>query len=84
MTSESKKWDRLKADYLRKVKEALSSVKHPRREEVLEDVRLHLERRFAELEPEEQTRKNLQDIITHMGPAADYAELLDAHSAVAG
>jgi hypothetical protein len=84
MTSESKKWDRLKAGYLRKVEEALSSVKHPRRGEVLEDVRLHLERRFEELGPEEQTRENFQDIIAQMGPAADYAELLDAHSAVAG
>ena len=76
MTSESKKWDSVKAEYLRKAEKALSSVKHPRRKEVLEDVRSHLDRRFAELEPGQQTRENLQAIITQMGPASDYAELL--------
>ena len=77
MTSEDKRWDRLKADYLGKVEKALSSVQHPRRNEVLEDVRAHLERRFAELAPEQHTVENLETIITEMGPASDYAELLE-------
>ena len=77
MTSESKKWDSLKAEYLRKVEKALSSIKHPRSKEVLEDVRSHLDRRFAELEPQQQTWENFQAIITEMGPASDYAELLE-------
>ncbi len=77
MTSETKTWESIKAEYLRKVEKALSSVKSPRTKEVLEDVRFHLERRFAELEPDKQTRENLQAIITEMGPASDYAELLD-------
>jgi hypothetical protein len=49
MTPENKKWDALKAEYLRKVQKALSSVRHPRGKEVLEDVSSHLDRRFAEL-----------------------------------
>jgi len=77
MTSESKKWDSLKAEYLRKVEKALSSIKHPRSKEVLEDVCSHLDRRFAELEPQQQTWENFQAIITEMGPASDYAELLE-------
>jgi len=77
MTSENKEWDSLKAEYLRQVEKALSSVKHPRRKEVLDDVRSHLDRRFAELEPDQQTWENFQTIITEMGPASDYAELLD-------
>ena len=77
MTSESKTWENLKAEYLRQVEKALSSVKHPRRREVLEDVRSHLDRRFAELKPDEQTWENFQAIITEMGPASDYAELLE-------
>lgn len=77
MTSENKKWDSLKAEYLRQVAKALSSVKHPRSKEVLEDVRSHLDRRFAELEPQQQTWENFQAIITEMGPASDYAKLLE-------
>ncbi len=77
MTAENKTWDSLKAKYLGQVAKALSSVKHPRAKDVLEDVRCHLDRRFAELEPDEQTRENLQTIITEMGPASDYAELLE-------
>jgi hypothetical protein len=59
------------------VEKALSSVKHPRGKEVLEDVCGHLDRRFAELEPQEQNWESFQAIITQMGPASDYAELLD-------
>jgi len=76
MTSENKVWETLKAEYLKKVEKALSSVKHPHIAEVLEDVQSHLEQRFAALEPDKQTRKNLEGIISEMGPACDYAELL--------
>lgn len=76
MSSENKIWETLKADYLNKVEEALSSVRHPHIAEVLEDVQSHLDERFATLEPEEQTRKNLEDILSEMGPAAEYPELL--------
>ena len=81
MTSESKTWDSLKTEYLHQVEKALSSVKHPRSKEVLEDVRSHLDRRFAELGPDEQTWENFQAIITEMGPASDYAELLESAAA---
>ncbi|MHC4601932.1 MAG: carboxypeptidase regulatory-like domain-containing protein [Planctomycetota bacterium] len=84
MTSKCKKWESFKAEYLRKVEKALSSVKHPRSKEVLEDVRSHLDRRFAELEAQQQTRENFQAIITEMGPASDYAELLDPNAAPTG
>jgi protocatechuate 3,4-dioxygenase beta subunit len=77
MTSENKKWHAFKAEYLRKVEKALLSVKHPRSKDILEDVRTHLDCRFAELEPDQQTRENFQAIITEMGPAYEYAELLE-------
>ena len=77
MTSENKKWDSLKTEYLHKIEKALSSIKHPRRKDILEDVRSHLDRRFAELDPDQQTWENFQAIITEMGPASDYAELLE-------
>ncbi|MFA5863611.1 MAG: hypothetical protein WC975_02885 [Phycisphaerae bacterium] len=78
MTSESKRWEALKSEYLREVEKALSSVKHPRRYDVLEDVRLHLDQRFSDLAPDRQTPENLRAILNEMGPASDYAELLDA------
>jgi hypothetical protein len=77
MTSESKTWESLKTEYLHQVEKALSSIKHPRKKEVLEDVCSHLDRRFAELKSDEQTWENFQAIITEMGPASDYAELLE-------
>ena len=78
MTSQNKIWDSLKADYLHQVEKTLLSVEHPRINEILEDVRSHLNRRFAELEPDRQTWENFQTIITEMGPPSDYAELLGA------
>ena len=84
MTADSKKWDSMKAEYLRKVEKALSSVKHPRSKEVLEDVSSHLDRRFCELEPQQRTWENFQTIITEMGPASDYAELIDTNAGVPG
>ena len=84
MTTESRKWESLKTEYLREVEKALSSVKHPRGKEVLDDVSSHLDRRFAELELQDQTWENFQTIITEMGPASDYAELLDTRASSAG
>ena len=77
MKPESKTWESVKAKYLHQVEKALSSAKHPRRKEVLEDVCSHLDRRFTELGPDQQTGENFQAIITEMGPASDYAELLE-------
>jgi hypothetical protein len=39
MTSEGKKWDSLKAKHPSQVAKALSSVKHPRSKDILDDVR---------------------------------------------
>ncbi|MHC4739739.1 MAG: HEAT repeat domain-containing protein [Planctomycetota bacterium] len=80
MTSESNAWETLKAEYLNKVKKALSPVKHPHMAEVLEDVQSHLDQQFAALESDEQSRKNMEDIISEMGPAGEYAELLTSNA----
>ena len=77
MSSENRTWDSLKAEYLSQVEKALSSVNHPRTNDVLDDVRSHLDRRFAELSPHQQSWENFRAIITDMGPPSDYAELLD-------
>lgn len=77
MNSENKTWESLKAEYLHQVQKALSLVNHPRSKDVLEDVSCHLDRRFAELGPDQHSWENFQGIITDMGPPAEYAELLD-------
>ena len=77
MTPVNKQWESLKNEYLHKVEKALSSVKHPRSKEVLEDVRAHLDSRFSELSSEQKTIENFRAIINEMGPACDYAELLE-------
>ncbi|MHC4647396.1 MAG: hypothetical protein ACYTBJ_18040 [Planctomycetota bacterium] len=76
MYSEHEKWDRLKTEYLRQVEKVLSSVRSPRVRQVVDDLRWHLDQRFAELEPARRTADNLEAIIADMGPASDYAELL--------
>ena len=75
--TENKMWEEIKADYLQKVAKALATVKHPRSKEVLEDVSSHLDQRFADIAPEQQNWETLNTIITEMGPASDYVELLD-------
>jgi len=81
MYSEGKTWDRLRAEYLRQVEKALLPTRCPRVKQVIEDVRSHLDQRFAELEPARRTSENLQAIITEMGPASDYVELLTLDTA---
>jgi len=78
MNSENKMWESLKAGYLRQVEESLSSIGHPRTKEILDDVSSHIDRRFSELNEKQRTWENMQAIITDMGPASDYAELLNA------
>jgi len=75
-------WDSVKAGYLGEVEKALASAGHRERKQVLEDVRNHLDQRFGELGPDEQTWENMQAIITEMGPATDYAELLEPDTLV--
>lgn len=70
-------WESVKAGYLKQVEKALSSAGRRETKQVLEDVNSHLDQRFSELGPEEQTWENMQAIITEMGPASDYAELLE-------
>ena len=80
MNSENQTWEDVKSKYLREIEKALSAVKHPRIREVLDDVTSHLEQRFTELAPQDRSWESFQAIITEMGPASDYAELLDPGS----
>ncbi len=76
-------WDNLKEGYLQQVEKSLMKVSSPRKKEVLEDVGCHLDQKFSELTDIDKTWERFQQIITEMGPAEDYAELLspDSHEA---
>jgi hypothetical protein len=69
-------WIEVKVDYLKRVEQALSAVRHPRSFEILADVSSHLDRRFAELETQNHNWENFQKIATEMGPPSEYAELV--------
>jgi hypothetical protein len=69
-------WIEAKADYLKRVEQALSANRHPRSFEIIAEVGEHLDRRFGELESSQRMWENFQKIITEMGPPSEYAELV--------
>lgn len=76
MKSEQLQWEEVKENYLKLIQQALAFVEHPRRTEILNNVKEHLERKYAELPPDKRRWESYQQIITEMGPPADYATLL--------
>lgn len=73
--SQEKEWRRLKEQYLKQIEDVLLDSGRQDVDGIVNDVRSHLDRRFAELQPQQQTWENFQKIITEMGPPSDYAEL---------
>lgn len=76
MTS-STVWEKLKKQYLDEIADVLDSVEDSIRNNILSDVAAHLEQRRSELGPDRQTSEHYGKIIQDMGPAEDYAELLN-------
>jgi hypothetical protein len=74
--STDKVWQDIKEDYLCRVEAALMMTDKVARQNILKDVEEHLDRRFTELTPDCRNRQEFEAIITDMGPAEDYAELL--------
>ena len=75
-TESARMWCEVKVDYLKRLEQALSVARHPRSFEILADVSSHLDRRFAELEPQNRNWENFQKIATEMGPPSEYTELV--------
>ena len=84
MTNEMNVWQGIRSTYLNEVEKALAKVSSSRRKEVLSDVAAHLDQRFGELIDDQKTWENFQAIITDMGPAAEYAELLEVETVASG
>lgn len=81
MKSENEQWQQIRSEYLAKIEIALNDASVHERRQILDEVAVHLDQRFSELSPDEQTWENMQAIITEMGPVEDYAALLDEKSA---
>ena len=80
MTNEINAWQDIRNTYLNKVEKVLSNVASQKRKDILSDVTAHLDQKFTELSNDQKTWENFQAIITDMGPAEEYAELLDVDS----
>ena len=76
MNTNDKTWESTKSNYLRQVERVLTAAKYPSGKSILEEVRLHLEQRYAELSAEQRNWEGFQQVITEMGPPSDYADLL--------
>jgi len=70
-------WEKLKRQYLDEIADALESAEDTIRSSILRDVDAHLEQRRSELGSNRQTAADYGTIIQDMGPAEDYAELLN-------
>lgn len=69
-------WDARADAYVRQVEVELSRVDHPRRAQVLQDVRAHLDEIYADIDEGERTPEAFAQAIERMGPPEEYAELL--------
>lgn len=76
MSEAEKQWRMMRDEYLRQIEAELTAVHHPRKKELLADVRDHLEQRFEDLAEGDRTDRQFQQIFEEMGPAEEYAELL--------
>jgi hypothetical protein len=80
MENTDKLWQDMKEDYLCRVEAALMMTDKASRQNILNDVEEHLDRRYEELAPERKNREQFETIISDMGPAEDYAELLTSRT----
>jgi hypothetical protein len=71
-----KGWESARDSYLQQVESGLKAAGHPKPREIIDDVRSHLDQKYAELPADQKTWESFQKIITEMGPTWDYAELL--------
>jgi serine protease AprX len=76
MTAKEKTWVWARDTYLNQVRKVLSAARYPGSKGIIEEVRQHLESRYAELPQESRNWEGYQQIITEMGPPSDYVDLL--------
>lgn len=83
MTSSHQQWHQVSSDYLEKVERALCHAPQQERQQILDELAFHMNKRFNDLEPGDQTWESMQQIISDLGPYDEYAALLDETGAAA-
>ncbi len=73
-------WKQICSEYLANVDAALVNATVEEKQQILNDITIHLNERYHELSDEEQTWEHYQQILTDLGPVEDYAELLNEKS----
>ena len=76
MSNDKQTWDVLAGGYIRKVEKTLATVDHPRKQDVIADLRSHLEDCYANTDPEQRTEDHFKALLGEMDPPESYAELL--------
>ena len=69
-------WAAKADEYLKRVEAAISHVDHPRKKQVLQDLRMHLDQMYADIEESQRTPEAFAEAIERTGPPEEYAELL--------
>ena len=78
MSEAEKQWRDMRDEYIRQIEAELTAVHHPRKKELVADVRDHLDRKYNDLPQSDRTGRRFRRIFEEMGPAEEYAELLKA------
>lgn len=82
MTHPEEQWQQISNEYLAKVQTVLAGAAQDEKQQILDDIKVHLEERYHELTDDEKTWENFQHIITDLGPVEDYANLLEEKSSL--
>ncbi len=84
MADEQREWEQIRSEYIDRIKGVLADAPYSQASEIIENVSDHLDRKYSELGTDERRWENFRQIITDMGPAGDYAELLDVKGSEGG
>ena len=74
MNKSQKKWLKKRKKYLAQIKEVLNYEKSKSKNEILENVAIHLDEKYAELANNDINEEKINDILTSMGKPEDYLE----------
>lgn len=80
MTNPTQQWQQIHDEYLTKVQNVLAGAPQNEKQQILDDIKVHLKERYNELSEDEKTWESFQKIIIDLGPVEDYADLLEEKS----
>ena len=82
MTGDRERWDEISGRYVDEVEAALAGVDHPRKGEVIANLREHLAEKYVALPDGDRSTERFACLLEAMGPPKEYAELLSGEAAL--